>query len=144
MNDLQHWRNNVIAILSALTKIARRDEKIYNHFVSMGKEEKNVSSEEIFTHCFLVLNRRGFFMSRAGWVDRGHSLINKNVQCRSQYYIGSDSQVLTCGLSPTTLCSSTWVSLQQWAFFSMQWNKGCTLGSKTKIRICFITFLPGH
>ena len=92
--------------MSALTKIAGRDEEIYNNFGSMGKKEKNAPSERILTHCFLVLNRRGFFMSRAGWVDRGHSLINKNVQCRSQYYIGSDSQVLTCGLSPTTLCST--------------------------------------
>ncbi len=93
-----------VVILSALTKLFGQDGEVFNHLMSMevyGK--KNSPTEIISTHCFLVLKRRGFFMSRAGWVDRGHSLINKNVQCRSQYYIGSDSQVLTYGFSPTTM-----------------------------------------
>ena len=102
MNDLQHQKNNVIS--SFCQHWRKSPDEMRKSIIISGqweKKKKNGPSERILTHCFLVLNRRGFFMSRAGWVDRGHSLINKNVQCRSQYYIGSDSQVLTCGLSLT-------------------------------------------
>ena len=71
-------------------------------------------SETFSDHCVLMLNRRGFFMSRTGWVDCGHSLINKNVQGRSQCYKGFDSKVLIWSFSQAV--HTTWVSLRRWAF----------------------------